>query len=140
MRHTNRQTTTRTLTDLFRALDRRYPVTITYLKEEKDQAGKCTGNRTETIRTIETIDVLTTAAGNIIVRAMDRETREARSFSLRWITAYTLHRSAYRVERPEPEDTTETPAIETVDDLIAWEIARDPRDADYYSDRHTLAV
>ncbi|MDN3244148.1 WYL domain-containing protein [Streptomyces sp. ZSW22] len=100
MRHTNRETSTQTLTRLIKALDAKHPVTITYLKEEKDQAGRKTGRLVETVRTIELYDVVVSAAGDILLKAMDRETGEARTFRLDRIEAYTVHRSAYVVARP----------------------------------------
>jgi predicted DNA-binding transcriptional regulator YafY len=139
MKHTNRQTTTATLTDLYRALDRRQPVTITYLKEETREVFAVnskgiatrrtirTGRLIETVRTIEIYDLTTTKAGEIIIRAMDRESGEARSFRADRIHAYTIHRTAYTVERPA-DDTTVAPApviIRSTAQLIALELGRD---------------
>lgn len=116
MRLTNRQATTKTLADLYRALDRRTAVTLTYL----DQDG------TETIRTIEIIDIRTTKSGRIQVRAMCRLRGDARSFYLHRVAAYTLHRSAYVLDRPEAT----TPAgrvivVRSTAQLIARELGRD---------------
>jgi predicted DNA-binding transcriptional regulator YafY len=120
---TTNQTTRRTLTDLYRALDRQRAVTITYRKDDG----------TETVRTIEPYDIRTTTSGAIVIRAMDRETREARSFRLDRIQAYTCHRSAYVVQRPtEDTDTTIHPApAHSVTALIAYEIERDAITAAY---------
>ncbi|WP_435279315.1 WYL domain-containing protein [Streptomyces sp. 1222.5] len=90
MRHTNRETTTQTLTRLITALDNQHPVTITYTKADG----------TETIRTIEIHNVIVSNAGDILVRAMDRETGEMRSFRIDRIQAYTVHRTSYVIERP----------------------------------------
>jgi predicted DNA-binding transcriptional regulator YafY len=101
MRHTNRETTTHTLTRLIKALDAKHPVTITYVKADGS----------ETIRTIEIHDVIVTAAGDIVLRAMDRDTAEMRSFRTDRIVAYTVHRTAYVIERPvadEPKARTTT--------------------------------
>lgn len=101
MRHTNRETTTQTLTRLIKALDNQHPVTITYVKADG----------TETIRTIEITDVLVTNAGDIVLRAADRDTREMRSFRTDRIVSYTVHRTAYIVELPaadEPKQRTTT--------------------------------
>ncbi|NUO42412.1 MAG: WYL domain-containing protein [Streptomyces sp.] len=101
MRHTNRETTTQTLTRLIKALDAKHPVTITYVKADG----------AETIRTIEIYDIVVTAAGDIVLKAMDRETGESRTFRLDRLTAYTVHRSAYTVARPaadEPKARTTT--------------------------------
>ncbi|MER8003000.1 WYL domain-containing protein [Streptomyces sp. NPDC095613] len=116
MKHTNRQTETRTLTDLYRALDRQHAVTITYL----DQDG------TESLRTIEPYDIRTTKTGRIEVRAMCRLRGEARGFLLHRIVAYTCHRIPYVLEQPEAT----TPAgrvtvVRSARQLIARELGRD---------------
>ncbi len=103
MRRTKNETTT-TLTRLIKALDKTQPVTITYLKEEKDENGKRTGHLIETVRTIEIVNVFVSNAGDILVRALDRETKELRSFRLDRIQAYTIHRTAYLVERPAVDE------------------------------------
>lgn len=94
MRHTNRETTTQTLTRLIKALDAKHPVTITYVKADG----------TETIRTIEIHDVIITAAGDIVLRAADRDTQEMRSFRTDRIISYTVHRTAYIVELPAADE------------------------------------
>ncbi|HEY9353668.1 MAG TPA: WYL domain-containing protein [Nocardioides sp.] len=101
MRHTANETTTQTLTRLIKALDANHPVTITYIKADG----------TETIRTIEIADVIVTTAGDIVLRAADRDTQEMRSFRIDRIQAYTIHRTAYTVTRPaadEPKQRTTT--------------------------------
>lgn len=105
MRHTANETTTQTLTRLIKALDAHHPVTITYLKEEKDDAGKRTGQLIETVRTIEILDFVITQAGDILIKALDRETGEARSWRLDRLVAYTVHRTAYTVEVPAADET-----------------------------------
>ncbi|MEU6597869.1 WYL domain-containing protein [Streptomyces flaveolus] len=104
MRHTNRETTTQTLTRLIRALDAKHPVTITYLKEEKDDTGRRTGQLIETVRTIEIQDFVVSQAGDILIKAIDRETGEMRSFRVDRIQAYTVHRTAYVVPVPAADD------------------------------------
>lgn len=94
MRHTKNETTTQTLTRLIKALDAKHPVTITYVKADG----------TETIRTIEIADILVTAAGDIVLRAADRDTREMRSFRVDRIQTYTVHRTAYVVEMPATDE------------------------------------
>ena len=116
MKHTNRQTSTKTLADLYRALDRRQAVTITYLDDNGD----------ETIRTIEPYDIRTTKAGRIQVRAMCRLRSEARGFYTDRIVSYTLHRMAFVLDRPEAT----TPAghvivVRSAAQLIARELGRD---------------
>lgn len=105
MRHTANETSTQTLTRLIAAHDRQHPITITYLKEEKDDAGKKTGRLIETIRTVEIYDFYVSNAGDILAKAMDRETGERREFRLARLISYTIHRTAYLVERPAPSKT-----------------------------------
>lgn len=115
MKHTHRQTTRHTLTDLYRALDRQHAVTITYLRQDG----------TETIRTVEPFDVRTTKAGRILIRAMDRATGEARSFYVDAIRAYTLHRSAFVIDRPADTTPTRPAPAHSAGALIAYELNRD---------------
>jgi predicted DNA-binding transcriptional regulator YafY len=97
MRHTANETTTLTLTRLIKALDAKHPVTITYVKADG----------TTTVRTIELFDIVISNAGDILLKAMDRETGEARSFRIDSdrLIAYTVHRTAYTVQRPVADDT-----------------------------------
>jgi predicted DNA-binding transcriptional regulator YafY len=104
MRHTSRETSTTTLTRLIKAMDRQHPVTLAYLKEEKDEAGKKTGALVETVRTVEIFDVVISQAGDILIKAMDRSTGEARSFRLDRIRTYSIHRTRYLDARPAPSD------------------------------------
>ncbi|MFB9558586.1 WYL domain-containing protein, partial [Streptomyces roseoviridis] len=83
MKHTNRQTTTRTLADLYRAIDHQHAVTITYLKP---------GDTEPTVRTIEILEIRTTSAGGIVVIAMCRLREAERQFHLSGIQTYTAHR------------------------------------------------
>lgn len=87
MKRTETETTTQTLTRLIRALDRRHPITITYTKADGS----------ETIRTIEIFDITLSAAGDILIKAMDRQSGEQRTFRLDRIRSYTVHRTAYVV-------------------------------------------
>ena len=66
------------------------PVTITYTREDGS----------ETVRTIEAYEIRETRAGNVIVKTMDRETGQARSWRLDRIQSYTVHRSVFLVPRP----------------------------------------
>lgn len=104
MRHTKNETSTTTLTRLIKAADRQHPVTLTVLKEEKDEAGKKTGRLVETTRTIEIYDFYASAAGDIVIKAMDRSTGEGRSFRLDRIQSYSIHRTRYLVARPVADD------------------------------------
>jgi predicted DNA-binding transcriptional regulator YafY len=122
MRLTAKQTTTRTLTDLLRALDNRHAVTITYVDSEGDV----------TIRTIEIAEVHA-KTGDYEIVAMCRLRNEQRSFDLSKVVSYTVHRMAYVLTRPEPT-TYERPAPAPTDDadaLYIYELERDPDDADY---------
>ncbi|MFD3336077.1 WYL domain-containing protein [Streptomyces sp. NPDC058700] len=134
MKRTDRQTTTRTLTDLYRALDRQHAVSITYLKP---------GETEPTVRTIEVQDLRTTSVritkdgtvegGDIIVIAMCRLRGEAREFHLSGIQAYTLHRIAYTLSVPANRTYEPTPTAPAHDAtaLIHFELERDRDDADY---------
>lgn len=104
MRHTANETTTQTLTRLIKATDRQHPITLAYLKEEKDDAGRKTGHLVETVRTVEIYDFTVTAAGDIVIKAMDRSTGESRSFRLDRIRTYSIHRTRYLVARPAADD------------------------------------
>lgn len=106
MRHTARETQHHTLTRLITAMDRHHPVTLTYLKEEKDDHGRRTGRLVETVRTIEIYDVTISQAGDILLKAIDRQTGESRSWRLDRIQTYTVHRTAYVVERPAADVET----------------------------------
>jgi predicted DNA-binding transcriptional regulator YafY len=116
MRHTHRQTTTRTLTDLYRALDHQHAVTITYLDDTGDQ----------TIRTIEPYDIRTTKSGRIEVRAMCRLRGEARVFALHRIVSYTCHRIGFVLDRPEATTSAgHVIVVRSAAQLIARELGRD---------------
>lgn len=151
MKVTNRQTSTKTLTDLYRALTRQHAVTITYLKPDETQP---------TVRTIEISDLRTSAVkisktgavsgGDIYVIAMCRlradelaqrqaagENTEgetaAREFALSGILSYTLHRIGYVLTRPENAtyEPTPTAPADSETAIIFFELERDPDDADY---------
>jgi predicted DNA-binding transcriptional regulator YafY len=100
MRHTANETTTQTLTRLIKALDAKHPVTITYIKADE----------TTTVRTIEIYDIAVSAAGDIVLKAMDRETGEARSFRLDRLVSYSTHRTDYLVARPAADEPKIRPA------------------------------
>lgn len=135
MRHTNRQDSEKTLADLYRAMDRQHPITITYLKEEKDDAGRKTGQLIPTVRTIEPYDIRTTSKGFVTVKAMDRETGKSRCFRVDRLVAYTIHRTAYLVARDTVAISKPAhPAAPTsVAALVAYEIARDERGARHFT-------
>lgn len=134
MKLTARQSRTRTLTDLYRALAHQHAVTITYLKP---------GETEPTVRTIEIHDLRTSAVkisksgkvtgGDIYVIAMCRLRGQAREFAVSGILAYTVHRIGYVLTPPANttyEPTEHAPADnETA--IVHFELERDPDDADY---------
>lgn len=123
MKLTKNQTAEVTLAAMYRALDRRHPVTITYVKKDG----------TTTLRTVELFEIRTTKAGGVLLRGMDRQTGEARSFLLAGLVAYTVHRTAYVV--PVPADETPAPVVvpSTPAALVAYELARDERPTTRYA-------
>lgn len=104
MRRTKNETSTKTLVRLITALDKQHPVTVSYLKEEKDDNGRKTGRLVETVRTVEIYDFYVSNAGDILAKAMDRQTGERRDFRLDRLISYTIHRTAYVVARPAADD------------------------------------
>jgi predicted DNA-binding transcriptional regulator YafY len=115
MKNTAGQTTTKTLADLYRALDRHHAVTITY----RDSKGAIT------VRTIEPFQVSTTSNGRIRVRAMCRLRRDARAFFIDEIESYTLHRIGFALERPASSTTSPPAPVHSENALIAYELERD---------------
>ncbi|MER5277708.1 WYL domain-containing protein [Streptomyces sp. NPDC002809] len=124
MKNTAKQTTTKTLADLYRALDHANAVTITYLAP---------GDTEPTVRTIEIHEIRTTKAGSIVIVAMCRLRGDERQFAVSGIRAYTVHRMAYVLDRPAPTKY-DRPAPAPATDaqaLFFYELARDQDDADY---------
>lgn len=78
-----------------KAAKNRHPVTISYTREDGITS----------VRTIEIYSANRSKAGNRYVKAMDRQTGESRSWRLDRISFYTIHRTAFLVERPEPAST-----------------------------------
>ncbi|MFJ2060368.1 WYL domain-containing protein [Streptomyces sp. NPDC087908] len=118
MKITAGQTTTRTLTDLIRAMDVQRATTITYVDSKGD----------ESVRTIEIHNILTTSTGGIIVRAMCRTRGEMRSFTLEQIKAYTVHRIRFVLAVPEESAADVTPLahfVFTAQELVDLELERD---------------
>lgn len=104
MRRTANETSTQTLTRLIKALDAKHPVTITYIKADG----------TTTVRTIEAYDIVVSAAGDIVIKAMDRESGEARSWRLDRIESYSIHRTAYVIARPVADEPRPARGLATV--------------------------
>lgn len=122
MRIAAKQTQTKTLTDLLRALDKRNAVTLTY----RDRNGDIT------IRTVE-LHEIHAKTGDYELIVMCRLEQAERHLSLSGIISYTTHRIGYVLTRPETT-VYERPAPAPTDDfdaLVAYEIARDPDDADH---------
>nr|MDT0519934.1 WYL domain-containing protein [Streptomyces sp. DSM 41633] len=118
MKITAGQTTTRTLTDLIRAMDGQRATTITYVDSKGD----------ESVRTIEIHNILTTSKGGIIVRAMCRARGEMRSFTLEQIEAYTVHRIRFVLAVPEENAADVAPLahfVFTAQELVDLELERD---------------
>ncbi|OKJ48120.1 hypothetical protein AMK27_38980 [Streptomyces sp. CB02009] len=118
MKITAGQTTTRTLTDLIRAMDGQRATTITYIDSKGD----------ESVRTIEIHNILTTSKGGIIVRAMCRTRGEMRTFTLEQIKAYTVHRIRFVLAVPEENAADVTPLahfVFTAQELVDLELERD---------------
>lgn len=123
MNHTARQTSTRTLADLIRAMDGKWATTITYV----DSDGE------ESVRTIEIHDIRTTGKGRIIIRAMCRMRGEMRTFHPEQIVTYTIHRM--RFEMPAPVDEVSfTHMAKSPARLVSLEMNRD------YPDRKRVAL
>ncbi|MDX2513856.1 hypothetical protein PV355_01575 [Streptomyces stelliscabiei] len=127
MRRTANETQHQTLTRLIKALDAKHPATVSYLKEETldvfavDSKGVTvrrtikTGRLVETVRTLEITDFVISQAGDILVKALDRETGEMRSWRLDRIRAYSIHRTAYVIARPAADNKpTRTHGLATV--------------------------
>ncbi|MGW2306148.1 WYL domain-containing protein [Streptomyces sp. NPDC001809] len=118
MKITAGQTSTRTLADLIRAMDKQRATTITYV----DSKGE------ESVRTIEIHNVLTTSKGGIIVKAMCRTRGEMRAFTLEQIKAYTVHRIRFVLAVPEEkaaEVVTMAHFVFTAEQMIDIELERD---------------
>lgn len=116
MKITANQTTTKTLADLYRAIDRATAVTITY----RDADG------TESIRTVEPWDLRTTKNGRIQLRAGCRLRGDARSFFVDSIVSYTCHRIGFVLERPEATTSAGRGiVVRSAAQLVARELGRD---------------
>ncbi|MET7563770.1 WYL domain-containing protein [Streptomyces sp. NPDC005479] len=114
MNRTARQTSTRTLADLIRAMDGKWAATVTYVD----------GDGEESVRTIEIHDIRTTGKGRIIIRAMCRMRGEMRTFHPEQIVTYTIHRMRFALDAPTGE-VRFTHAAETADELVSLEMDRD---------------
>lgn len=77
-----------------RAIARTQPVTLTYTRADG----------VETLRTVEPYgNVLESKAGDLYVKAMDRESGETRSWRLDRISFLTIHRTYFLIKNPTNE-------------------------------------
>ncbi|MFD5507005.1 WYL domain-containing protein [Streptomyces sp. NPDC127051] len=113
-----------TMVRFLKAMDAKHPVTITYTKADG----------TVTVRTIEVYDTQITKAGDIVLKAMDRESGESRTFRLDRITAYTVHRTAYVL--PEPGHVNELGIRVIVHAPTPEARQAGSDDREYWSDRY----
>jgi predicted DNA-binding transcriptional regulator YafY len=126
MFHTARETEQQTIARLIRAWDKQRPVTITYTKADG----------TETVRTIEIYDVTVTKAGATIVKAMDRQSGESRTWRLDRIESYTVHAGSYTV----PREVDETPRPMAAQPVVATPLTVAPASVRIQQLADTLAA
>ena len=122
MKNTNE---TQTLDRLTKAMERKHPVTISYVKADGQHV----------LRTIEIYDVPEelTKGGKQIIRALDRETGLTRSWRLDRIREYVIHRSSYAIERcPEHNQGTDHCMH------LPHEDVSEPEASGYWCDEHEL--
>lgn len=91
------------------AMKRHHPMTISYTR----------ANGSDTVRTVEPYALTRNADGDWYVRAMDRTSGESRTWRLDRISAVTEHRTAFRVERPEPRSEASRVTAVRMDELAA---------------------
>lgn len=85
----------RTLAEsIINAIYEKLPMTLTYEKSD----------RQVTVRTVEPYEILKTKNGHHLVMALDRDSREPRSWRIDRITSYTLHRKGHRLLEHTNED------------------------------------
>lgn len=87
---------------IIKAMRLQRPVTVTYVKADG----------TETVRTIEPFLITTNKAGDWYVRAMDRQSGEARSWRLDRIRFYSVGGSRSRFVLPAYVSATQPPVTE----------------------------
>jgi predicted DNA-binding transcriptional regulator YafY len=85
--------TEQALSAVKRAMRLHRPMTLSYTR----------ANGSDTVRTIEPYALTRNAAGDLYVRAMDRESGQSRTWRLDRMVAYTEHRTAFLVPVPEPK-------------------------------------
>lgn len=72
-----------------KAIERKQPMTITYLKVNEDSP---TGYEV-TVRTIEPYEISVSKSGDPLLRALDRDTGSPRTWRMDRILFYSVHRS-----------------------------------------------
>lgn len=87
--------------DIIKAMRRQRPVTISYTRQDGS----------DTVRTVEPYMISRNKDGDLYIRAMDRQSKEARTFRLDRIDAYTVgaHRSRFLLEVPTPSEKSGVP-------------------------------
>jgi hypothetical protein len=153
MKRTASQTTNTTLAAFDRAISHRHPVTVTYLLPEKRRVFAVKANGTTTVRTvttgrftewvltIEPHSVHTSSAGNLLVTGLDRTTDDYVSLRVDRIATYTRHRTTFTADHAPAEETQDpAPTLDTLAEIIAFELGRD--DPEYATDgyAHDLAA
>lgn len=92
-----------------RAIARTQPVTLTYTRADG----------VETLRTVEPYGaVLESKAGDLYVKAMDRESGETRSWRLDRISFLTVHRTYFLIKNP----TNEKEVFMAIDNELKWTV------------------
>lgn len=102
----------RTYQAIVKAMRLQHPVTISYADAD--------GNTS--VRTIEVYAANRSKAGNRYFKAMDRQTGESRSWRLDRISFYTIHRTAFLIERPAPT-TSPVTLIPVTADSARYDVA-----------------
>lgn len=72
---------------LVKAIAKGQPVTLTYIKKDGS----------ETLRTVELYEFFTTMEGHLVIRGMDRQSKQPRTWRTDRIKAFTFHRQGRRM-------------------------------------------
>lgn len=101
----HKATEPRFIGDLHTAIMRERPITITYVTE----SGRTV------VRTIEPYSIIKVeSSGNHLLKTMDRESGQHRSWRLDRVQTYTVHRGRFLIERPESKAERELRELEGV--------------------------
>jgi len=95
----------RLMVAMFKAADKGQPVTISYMKREKDlndhlvytidADGHKVAKLVATVRTIEIHDIGLSEAGDVLLYGWDRQKGQVQSWRADRVLAYSVHRSAF---------------------------------------------